>query len=107
MQNDIAAMLATPGGVTLGGKAFTLNTTDIADLTNVQSQLGTLLTAAAQTTNPATMMAADQTLHAVQAEILQEINNDPAYRSRPRQRSVPGQYRRHRRRVPEHSGGRR
>jgi trimeric autotransporter adhesin len=77
VQNDIAAMLATPGAVTLGGQAFTLNTTDTAVLTNVQAQLGTLLTAAAQTTNAATMVAADQTLHAVQNEILQEINNDP------------------------------
>jgi hypothetical protein len=77
VQNDIAAMLATPAGVTLGGQAFALNSTDIANLTNVQSQLGTLLTAAAQTTSPATMTAADQTLHAVQSEILQEINNDP------------------------------
>ena len=77
VQNDIAAMLATPGAVTLGGKAFTLNTTDTAVLTSVQAQLGTLLTAAAQTTNATTMVAADQTLHAVQNEILQEINNDP------------------------------
>jgi hypothetical protein len=77
VQNDIAAMLATPTGVTLGGQAFALNTTDTAVLTNVQSQLGTLLTAAAQTTNAATLSAADQTLHAVQNEILQEINNDP------------------------------
>ena len=77
VQNDIAAMLATPAGVTLGGEAFALNTTDTAVLTNVQSQLGTLLTAAPQTTNAATLTAADQTLHAVQNEILQEINNDP------------------------------
>jgi trimeric autotransporter adhesin len=77
VQNDIAAMLATPGAVTLGGEAFTLNTTDTAVLTNIQSQLGTLLTAAPQTTNAATLTAADQTLHAVQGEILQEINNDP------------------------------
>jgi hypothetical protein len=77
VQNDIAAMLATPAGVTLGGQAFTLSTTDTAVLTNVQGQLGTLLTAAAQTTNAATLSAADQTLHAVQNEILQEINNDP------------------------------
>src|SRR5258708_20527650 len=77
VQNDIAAMLATPAGVQLGGQAFTLNTTDTAVLTNIQSQLGTLLTAAPQTTNAATLSAADQTLHAVQTEILQEINNDP------------------------------
>ena len=77
VQNDIAAILANPGNATLGGQAFTLNTTDTALLTNVQSQLGTLLTAAGQTTNAATLSAADQTLHAVQTEILQEINNDP------------------------------
>ena len=77
VQNDIAAMLATPGAVTLGGQAFTLNTTDTATLTNIEAQLSTLLTAAAQTTNAATLTAADQTLHAVQGEILQEINNDP------------------------------
>src|SRR5438552_18557866 len=39
VQNDIAAMLATPGNVTLGGKAFVLNATDTAVLTNIQGQL--------------------------------------------------------------------
>ncbi|MGJ4969899.1 MULTISPECIES: hypothetical protein [unclassified Bradyrhizobium] len=76
VQNDIAAMLANPGQVTLGGQAFTLNATDTAVLTNVQAQISTLLTAAPQTTNAATITAADQTLHAVQQEILQEINGD-------------------------------
>ena len=46
VQNDIAAMLATPGEVTLGGEKFTLNATDTSVLSNVQSQLGTLITAA-------------------------------------------------------------
>ena len=77
VQNDIAAILAAPGNVTLGGQAFTLTTTDTAVLTNVQNQITTLLTAAPQTTNAATLTAADQTLHSVQAQILQEINNDP------------------------------
>jgi hypothetical protein len=76
VQNDIAAMLATPGNVTLGGHAFTLNTTDTAVLTNIEGQLTTLLNAAPQTTNAATLTAADQTIHAVQNEILQEIAND-------------------------------
>jgi hypothetical protein len=76
VQNDIAAMLATPGHVTLGGQAFTLNTTDTAVLTNIEGQLTTLLNAAPQTTNAATLTAADQTIHAVQSEILQEIAND-------------------------------
>src|SRR5258707_3423111 len=61
VQNDIAAMLATPGAVTLGGQAFTLNTTDTAVLTNIQSQLGTLLTAAPQTPKPAPLSAPGQT----------------------------------------------
>ena len=77
VQNDIAAMLAAPGTVTLGGHAFTLNTTDTAVLTNVQAQLGTLLNAAPMTTAAGTLAAADQTIHAVQLEILGEINNDP------------------------------
>ncbi|MGJ4947193.1 beta strand repeat-containing protein [Bradyrhizobium sp. HKCCYLS20291] len=76
VQNDIAAMLANPGQVTLGGQTFTLNATDTAVLTNVQAQLSTLITAAQQTTNAAMISAADQTLHAVQQEILQEINGD-------------------------------
>ncbi|MGJ5137516.1 beta strand repeat-containing protein [Bradyrhizobium oligotrophicum] len=76
VQNDIAAMLANAGQVTLGGQAFTLNATDTAVLTNVQAQISTLITAAQQTTNAATITAADQTLHAVQQEILQEINGD-------------------------------
>jgi trimeric autotransporter adhesin len=77
VENDIAAMLANAGKVTLGGQAFTLTTADTAVLTNVEGQLGTLLTAAPQTTSAATQSAADQTIHAVQSEILQEINNDP------------------------------
>jgi len=76
VQNDIAAMLAAPGNVTLGGQAFTLTTTDTAVLTNVQNQITTLLTAAPQTANVATLQAADQTVHAVQAQILQEIASD-------------------------------
>jgi hypothetical protein len=76
IQNDIAAMLANAGNVTLGGQAFALTAADTAVLTQVEGQLGTLLTAAAQTTNAATMTAADQTLHTVQNQILQEINGD-------------------------------
>ncbi len=77
VQNDITAMLANPGHVTVNGATFALNTTDTAVLNTVNSQLTTLLTAAAQTTNVANLTAADQTLHTVQNEILQEINNDP------------------------------
>ncbi|MBV9978896.1 hypothetical protein [Bradyrhizobium sp.] len=76
VQNDIAAMLANPGNVTINGNAFKLNATDTAVLTNIQGQLGQLLAAAPQTTNAATVAQADQTLHAVQSEILQEIQGD-------------------------------
>ena len=43
VQNDIAAILANPGNTTIGGTTFTLNATDTAVLTNVESQLTTLL----------------------------------------------------------------
>src|SRR6266566_2028762 len=47
------------------------------DLHAVQTDITTILAAAPQTTNAATLMAADQTIHTMQAQILQEINNDP------------------------------
>ncbi|HTO59869.1 MAG TPA: hypothetical protein VMM15_01305, partial [Bradyrhizobium sp.] len=77
VQNDIAAMLANPGNVTINGNAFTLNATDTAVLTNVQAQLGQLLAAAPGTTAAGTLAAADATIHSVQNQILQEIHNDP------------------------------
>jgi trimeric autotransporter adhesin len=104
VENDIAAMLANPGNVTLGGATFTLNTNDTAVLTNVESQLTTLLTAAAQTTNAATMSAADQTIHALQNEILQENQRRRPSISRPQPSHAHGYYWRDRRRVPERSG---
>ncbi|MDU6669501.1 MAG: hypothetical protein E6501_12910, partial [Bradyrhizobium sp.] len=76
VQNDIAAMLANPGQVTLGGKAFTLNATDTAVLTQVQSEITTLINAAPNTTNPNTLAEADQTIHNVQQMILQQIQGD-------------------------------
>src|SRR5690348_13732960 len=63
VQNDIAAMLADQGNVTINGNAFALSQTDATVLANVQAQLGQLLAAAPQTTNPATLATADQTLH--------------------------------------------
>ena len=76
VQNDIAAMLANPGNVTVGGQAFTLNAADTAVLTTIEGQLATLINTAPQTTNAATITAADQTLHTTQTQILQEINGD-------------------------------
>jgi len=77
VQNDIAAMLAAPGTVTINGNAFKLNATDTAVLTNIQGQLTTILHAAPQTTNPGTLTVGDQTIHNVEAQILQEIQSDP------------------------------
>jgi len=76
VQDDIAAMLANTGNVTIGGQTFTLNSTDIAVLTNIEGQLATLQTAAAQTTNTTTLTAAEQTIHSLETQILQEINGD-------------------------------
>jgi len=76
VQSDIAAMLADPGNVTLGGQGFTLNETDVQVLTGVQNQLTTILNAAPQTTNAATLTAADQIIHDTQVQILQEIAGD-------------------------------
>src|SRR6201993_3717506 len=69
VQNDIAAMLADPGNVTLGGQGFTLNATDVQVLTSVQAQLTTILNAAPQTTSTATLAAADQIIHDTQVQI--------------------------------------
>src|SRR5690348_7968164 len=76
VQNDIAAMLANPGNVTINGNAFKLNATDTQVLTTVQAQLTQILNAAPQTTNAATLAAADQIIHTAQMQILQEINGD-------------------------------
>ncbi|MGJ4996161.1 hypothetical protein ACQR0Z_17160 [Bradyrhizobium sp. HKCCYLS3077] len=76
VQNDINAMLANPGQVTLGGQAFTLNATDTAVLTQVSNELTTLINAAPGTTNPNTLAEADQTIHNVQQMILQQIQGD-------------------------------
>src|SRR6185369_16812253 len=76
VQNDIAAMLANPNQVTLGGKAFALNATDTAVLTQVQAEIGTLINAAPGTTNVNTLAGADQTIHNVEQMILQQIQGD-------------------------------
>jgi hypothetical protein len=76
VQNDINAMLANPGQVTVGGQAFTLNATDTAVLTQVSNEITTLINAAPNTANPATLAEADQTLHNVQMQILGQIHGD-------------------------------
>jgi hypothetical protein len=77
VSNDIAAMLANPAQMTVGGVAFTPNTTDTAVLTQVESQLQQLLTAAPNAIgNSHAAVGAQATLHTVATEILTEINGD-------------------------------
>src|ERR1700760_2501693 len=79
VSDDIAAMLANPGTMTIGGGAYTPSATDTADLTEIQSQLQTLLTAAPDAIgNTHAEVQAQQTVHALQSEILNEVAGDPA-----------------------------
>jgi trimeric autotransporter adhesin len=77
--NDVAADLALGAGgqITVGGNAYTLTATDITALTDVQSQLNTMLTnapTAAAFGHGAT--AAQQALHAADVAVLNDINGD-------------------------------
>jgi trimeric autotransporter adhesin len=74
VSNDIAAILANPAGTTVGGVAYTPTTTDIATLTEIQGQLQTLITEAPQSVGNA---SAEQTVHALQTQILNEVAVDP------------------------------
>ncbi len=75
--NDVNADLANPGTVTVGGNAYTLTTADTQVLTQVQSQLQTLLTEAPLSVgNSPGAMAAQQTIHTTETQILSEINGD-------------------------------
>jgi hypothetical protein len=74
VSNDIAAILANPGQATVGGVTYALTPTDTATLTEIQGQLQTLITEAPQSVGNA---SAEQTLHAVQTQILNEVAADP------------------------------
>lgn len=77
--NDIDAMIANPGGVTVGGAALNLGTADTAVLTQVQGQLQTLLTLAnGSVGNSAAAATNQELLHTTQTSILGEINGDAA-----------------------------
>jgi hypothetical protein len=79
VSDDIAAMLGNPAGMTIGGTAYTPSTTDIATLTEIQSQLQSLLTAAPNAVGSShSAVNAQETLHTVQTEILNETAGDPA-----------------------------
>jgi trimeric autotransporter adhesin len=69
---------ANPGATTIGGAAYVPSTADLATLTEIQSQLQGLLTAAPQSVgNSHSAVTAQATIHAVQTEILNEVAGDP------------------------------
>ena len=77
--NDVTAMLANPGGVTVGGAALNLADADTGVLTQVQGQLQTLLTLASGSVgNSATATTNQELLHTAHTSILGEINGDAA-----------------------------
>jgi trimeric autotransporter adhesin len=79
VSDDIAAMLANPAAMTIGGVAYTPTAADTATLTQIQSQLQTLLTTAPNAVgNSHAAITAQETLHTVQTEILNEIAGDTA-----------------------------
>jgi hypothetical protein len=76
---DINQDLANPGSVTIDGQAYTLTTADTAVLTQVQTQLQTLLTEAPLSVgNSAAATQAQDLIHTTQTDILNEINGDAA-----------------------------
>jgi hypothetical protein len=78
VSDDIAAILANPAAMTIGGVAYTPSTTDTATLTEIESQLQTLLSQAPHAVgNSHAEVQAQQTVHALQTEILSEIAGDP------------------------------
>jgi trimeric autotransporter adhesin len=78
VSDDIAAILANSAAMTVGGVAYTASTADIATLTEIQSQFQALLTAAPHSVgNSHSAVTAQETIHAVQTEILNEVAGDP------------------------------
>jgi hypothetical protein len=75
---DIAAMLATPASVTVGGNAITLTAADLSALGDVQTQINDMLAQAAHAVgNGPGAIAAQAALHADDLAVLNDINNDP------------------------------
>jgi hypothetical protein len=79
VSDDIAAILADPGATTIGGVAYAPSTVDLATLTEIQSQLQGLLTAAPHAVgNSHSAVNAQATVHTLQTEILSEVAGDSA-----------------------------
>jgi hypothetical protein len=75
--NDISAIITNPASATVGGVAYAPSAADISTLTAIQGQLQTLLTDAPNAVgHSAAAVQAQQSLHTVQTEILNEIAND-------------------------------
>ncbi|HLZ00548.1 MAG TPA: hypothetical protein VKR55_00205 [Bradyrhizobium sp.] len=75
--DDVNAVLANPGGTTVGGTAYALSANDTAVLSQVQGQLQTLLTEANHSVGHGANAAMNQELiHTTQTSILNEINGD-------------------------------
>ena len=82
VSDDIAAILANPAAMTIGGVAYAPSTTDVATLTEIEGQLQTLLANAPNAVgNSHAEVLAQQSVHALQTEILSEIGGDPALSS--------------------------
>ena len=82
VSDDIAAILANPAAMTIGGVAYAPSTTDVATLTEIEGQLQTLLANAPNAVgNSHAEVLAQQSVHALQTEILSEISGDPALSS--------------------------
>jgi len=72
--SDISAVLANPAATTVGGVAYTPSANDIATLTEIQGQLQTLLTEAPHAVgHSASAVHAQQSLHTLQTEIINEV----------------------------------
>ena len=82
VSDDIAAILANPAATTIGGVAYAPSTTDVAALTEIEGQIQTLLANAPKAVgNSHAEVLAQQSVHALQTEILSEIGGDPALSS--------------------------
>jgi hypothetical protein len=74
---DIAAMLANPGAVTVGGTAITLTSADLSVLGDVQTQINDMIVQAGHAVgNGPGAIAAQAALHADDLAVLNEINGD-------------------------------
>jgi hypothetical protein len=75
--DDVNAMLANPGAMTVNGTAFVPSATDTGVLSQVQGQLQTLLNEAnASVGNSPAGAQAQDLIHATQTQIIQEIQGD-------------------------------